>query len=109
MIVVMYDSEDSSRNKYFIMIEQELVIETIIFDEAVFLLLAIHYILDLEYDALVSDTLLFLQEFVCKVKGAKKKHSPVYSAISTYKILIWQYLCCNGNNTSVVLTMLRIC
>ena len=82
MIVLMYDCEDSSRNDYFIMIEQELLLKTSHFDEAIFLLLAVHYVFDLEYDSSVYDTLLFLQEFVCKLKGGKKR-SAVYSAITT--------------------------
>ena len=60
------------------MIEQELVVETNCFDEAIFLLLAVHYVFNLEYNASVSDTLVFIQEFVCKLKVSKTKHSPVY-------------------------------
>ena len=53
------------------------------FKESIFLLIAVHYIFDLEYDSAVGDTLLFFQEFVCDLKGGKTKHSAVYSAIST--------------------------
>uniref|UniRef100_A0A1X7V755 Uncharacterized protein n=1 Tax=Amphimedon queenslandica TaxID=400682 RepID=A0A1X7V755_AMPQE len=44
MIVSLYDSEDPSRNNYYIMVEQELLQETRSFKEAIFLLVAIHYI-----------------------------------------------------------------
>ena len=83
MIVVMFDSEDSSRNEYFVMIEQQLLVKTNDFRKSIFLLIAVHYVFDLEHDSTVGDTLLFLQELVCDLKGGKTKHSAVYSAIST--------------------------
>ena len=82
MIVLMYDVVDSSENIYYIMIEQELILETRKFEEAIFLLLAVHYVFNLEYNTAVHDVLLFLQEFVCKLKS-KVKHSAVYTAITT--------------------------
>ena len=53
----MYNSQDGSHNDYYVMIEQELLLKTSHFDdhEVVFLLLAVHYIFDLEYDSTVSD------------------------------------------------------
>ena len=41
MIVLMYDVVDSSETIYYIMIEQELILETRKFEEAIFLLLCI--------------------------------------------------------------------
>ena len=48
MIVVVFDSEDSSRNEYF-MIELQLLVKTNDFRESIFLLIAVHYVFDLEY------------------------------------------------------------
>ena len=83
MIVLMYDIEDSSRNHYYIMIEQELLQDTHHCDEAIFLLLAVHYIFNLEYNGTVSDSMLFIQEFVCKLKDTKCKHSAVYTNVTS--------------------------
>lgn len=83
MIVMMSDSDDCSRNEYFIMIEQDLLLKTSHFDEAVFLILAVHYVFDLEYDLRVNDVLTFLQEYVCKLKCGKVNRSAIYSTIST--------------------------
>ena len=83
MIVVIYDVEDNTRNHYYIMVEQELLQDTHHFNETVFLLLAVHYVFDLQYNAAVFDTLLFIQEFVCQLKDRKNKHSAFYTSIST--------------------------
>ena len=82
MIVLLYDSEDPSRNHYYIMVEQELVQDTHCFKEAIFLLIATHYIFNLEYDGAVAEPLLFLQEFVLKLKE-RGRRSAVYTAISS--------------------------
>ena len=84
MIVLMYDVEEVNDNHYYIMIEQELTQETHSFAEAVFLLLAVHYVFNLEYNSAVYDMLLFLQEFICKIKDQQvKRHSAVYTTITT--------------------------
>lgn len=67
----MSDSEDSTSNKYFVMIEQDLIPKTTRFDEALFLLLAVHYVFDLQYDVKVKDILTFLQEYVSKLNVAE--------------------------------------
>ena len=67
----MSDSEDSTSNKYFVMIEQDLIPKTTCFDEALFLLLAVHYVFDLQYDVKVKDILTFLQEYVSKLNVAE--------------------------------------
>ena len=45
-------------NEYFVMIEQQLLVKTNDFRESIFLLIAVHYVFDLEYDSAVGDTLL---------------------------------------------------
>lgn len=64
------------------MVEQELLQDTRCFKEAIFLLIAAHYILNLEYDGTVSEPLLFLQEFVLNIKE-KGRRSAVYTAITS--------------------------
>ena len=82
MIVVMYDVTNSSKNIFYIMNEKELIVDTQNFQEAIFLLFAAHYVFNLEYNAIIHDTLLFLQEFVFHLKF-KEKHSAVYTSVTT--------------------------
>ena len=64
------------------MVEQELVQDTYCLKEAIFLLIATHYIFNLEYNRAVAEPLLYLQEFVLKLK--ERGHwSEVYTAISS--------------------------
>lgn len=79
----MSDSEDSTSNEYFIMIEQDLLLKTARFDEALFLLLAVHYVFDLQYDVKVKEILTFLQEYVSKLKCGKVNLTATYAAVST--------------------------
>ena len=48
MTVVMFDSEDSTRNEYF-MIEQQILVNTNDSRESIFLLIAVLYVFELEY------------------------------------------------------------
>ena len=86
MIVLMYDTEDIQNNHYYIMVEQELLQETNHFSNALFLLLAVHYVFNLQYNSAVIEVLHFLQEFVVGLKDGKVKHSAVYTAITTRMI-----------------------
>ena len=52
------------------------------FKEAIFLLVAVHYVLNLEYDKSVLEPLLFLQEFILNFKE-KGRRSNVYTAITS--------------------------
>ena len=70
----MYDVEEVNDNHYYIMIEQELTQETHSFAEAVFLLLAVHYVFNLEYNSAVYDMLIKDQQV--------KRHSAVYTTIT---------------------------
>jgi hypothetical protein len=82
MIVLLYDSEDNSRNNHYIMVEQELLQDTRNLKEVIFPLIALHYIFNLEYDGTVLESLLFLQEFILNLKE-KGRHSAVYTAITS--------------------------
>lgn len=83
MIVVLYDVVDNNENMYYIMIEQELLLDTRSFNEAIYLLLAVHYVFNLEYNTVVHEVMLFLQEFVCLLKSKTTKHSAVYTSITS--------------------------
>ena len=65
------------------MIEQELLQQTRSFVESLFILFADHYIFNLQYDVIARGCLYFLQEFICKVKDGKIKHTAVYTAITS--------------------------
>lgn len=84
MIVVMYDVDESVDNRYYIMIEQQLLLDSNSFTYTLFLLLAVHYVFNLQYNAVVEGTLRFLQEFVCNVKDKNAKHSASYTSITTH-------------------------
>ena len=62
MIEMMYDVEEASDNVYYIMIKQDLTQEAHNFTDAIFLLVAVHYVFNMEYKAEVHDMLLFIQE-----------------------------------------------
>ena len=60
------------------MIEQVMLHDTPDFTQALFLLLAVHYVFNLEYDTCVQEPLLFLQEFVAGIKDTSNKHSAFF-------------------------------
>ena len=70
VIVVLKDMDDSSQDRYYIMIEQVMFNDTPDFTHALFLLLAVHYVFNLEYNVSVQKPLLFLQEFVAGIKDS---------------------------------------
>ena len=82
MIVSLYNSEDPCRNHYYIMVEQVMLQDSQSFKETIFLLVAVDYVFNLEYDKSVLEPLLFLQEFVLNLKE-KGQRSTVYTAIAS--------------------------
>lgn len=83
VIVVLRDMDDLSQDRFYIMIERVMLHDTLDFTHALFLMLAVHYVYNLEYDTNVQEPLLFLQEFVSGIKDTIIKHSAFYSSITS--------------------------
>ena len=83
MVVIVYDVDDPRSNHYYIMIEQELFQESRSFNQSLYLLLAVHYVFNLEYNSSAYGALCFLQEFVLNLKDKKVKHTPSYTAVTS--------------------------
>ena len=79
----MVDVHDDShlQDRFYVKIEEEVLHDTTDFTQALFLLLAVHYIFNFQYDHQVQEPLLFLQEFVACMKDASVKHTAFYSVI----------------------------
>ena len=81
IIVVMKDIDDSSLDRFYIMVENVTMNDTADFTQALFMLLAVHYIFNLEYNSRVKEPLYFLQEFVARVKDTSVKHSAHFTSV----------------------------
>ena len=81
IIVVMKDIKDASLDRFYVMVEDVTLNDTADFTLALFMLLAVHYIFNLEYNPLVKEPLLFLQEFVAGIKDSSMKHSAYFTSI----------------------------
>ena len=68
--------------QYFIAVEQELLLECKNFENAVFLLMAVHYVFNIEYHPKVKDVFFFLQKKVLDIPDTNK-HSPMYLSVSS--------------------------
>lgn len=77
-------TDDSSNNHFYIIVEQQLLQKTRNFVEVLYLLLAVHYVFNLEYEATNQSALYLLQEFVCKLKHKKVKQTAVYTAMTSH-------------------------
>ena len=77
LVVVRHEEYD----QYFVVIEQQLCMESTDLSMALFLLLAAHYIFNLSYHSKITDLMKFLQEKVARInsgtKSVKKLKSPV--------------------------------
>lgn len=106
---MLRDIDDSSQDRYYIMIEQVMFSDTPDFTQALFLLLAVHYVFNLEYDASVQEPLLFLQEFVAGIKDASIKHSAFFLLLPrAYHASCIDYVTCNTYILQVILSSVMI-
>ena len=69
--------------QFFVAIEQELVVECRCMPNAIFIMLAVHFVFNLEYNRNVKDVLYFLQERVLGFPDPLYKKSAVYMSISS--------------------------
>ena len=86
-IVLFRNEEQDSElpQQYFISVEQQLILECSSLESAIFLCVASHYFLNLEYHPKAKDVWLFIQEKVLQLttksrKGTKTYLSPTTSA-----------------------------
>lgn len=64
-------------------IEQQVLIECKSFERAVFILLAAHYVFNMEYHSMVKDILYFLQEKLLELDDYVHKKSSMYLSVSS--------------------------
>ena len=76
----MKDIDDSSLDRFYVMVKN-VMNDTADFTQALFMLLAFHYIFILEYNSRVKEPLYYLQEFVARVKDTSVKHSAHFTSI----------------------------
>ena len=68
---------------HFIAIEQELVLECRSIDSALFMVLATHYVFNIEYNPRVRDVLYYFQEKLLGSSDPKFKKSSIYMNVSS--------------------------
>ena len=79
---MLKDIDDSSQDRYYILIEQVILHDTPDFVLALFLLLSVHFVFNLEYDTCVLEPLLFLQEFIAGFMDTSVKYSALFSSVT---------------------------
>ena len=80
-IVRLYDADSDIPAHYFIAIERTKVVECKTILSALFQLLAVHYVFNLEYHPKANDIMLFLQQNIMGIKDNCKK-SAIYSNVT---------------------------
>ena len=69
---------DDVSPQYFIVVEQELLIECKDLVDALCALLAVHYVFNIEYHPRLTDFFIFLEEKIIGMKPSNGKKSPTY-------------------------------
>ena len=84
-IVIFHSEEEGSElpQQYFISVEQQLILECSSLESAVFLCIASHYFLNLEYHPKGKDVWLFIQEKVLQLPTKSRKGTKAYLSPST--------------------------
>ena len=88
-IVRFVDSDDDIRTQYYIAVEQDLHMECKNMTSAIFLLLAMHYVFNIQYHPKIHDVLYFIQERVLGLTDNVRKSTQYLSftsAIACYEI-----------------------
>ena len=87
-IVRFVESASDILPNHFIAIEQELVLECRSIDSALFLLIAAHFVFNIEYNSKVKDVLYYFQDKVLGLSDPTFKQSSMYrnirSAVDLY-------------------------
>ena len=73
-IIQFVDTADENFSpQYFIVIEQTLFIECKTIKNALFILFAVHYVFNLEYNVRVKDFYRFIQEYIMGIPDGSKR------------------------------------
>ena len=87
-IIQFFDSADSDFSpQYFIAVEQSLLVQCKTMKIALFSLLAVHYIFDIEYHYCVKDFYRFVQENLFEIPDTSKRSvtlSNVFTGIHSF-------------------------
>ena len=81
VIVILKDLHDEAEDQFFVMVENIRLHDNEDFTSALFTLLAVHYVFNIQYDTQVQSPLLFLQEFVVGIKEDSIRHTAQYANI----------------------------
>ena len=81
---IMSFTEDDSDipAQHFVVVEQLPLIECRSYHTAIFILLAVHFVFNIEYHAHTKDMLYFLQEKVMGFSDPMYQKTPIYSNVS---------------------------
>lgn len=82
-IVKFVDSSNDIPPQYFIAIEQQLLLECKSLESAIFILVASHYVFNIEYHSMVKDVFCFLEEKVFGFADTSVKKSSIYLSESS--------------------------
>ena len=74
--------------QFFIAIEQQLLLECKSLERAIFIMLAAHYVFNIEYNPKVKDVFLFLEEKVFGFSISVKKSAIYLSASSSIDLYL---------------------
>ena len=69
--------------QYFVAIEQRVLIECKSLERAIFIMLAVHYVFNMEYHPVVKDVLYFLQQKLLELADNARKNSSMYLSVSS--------------------------
>ena len=76
-IIRLIDGDEEIADKFFVAVEQELVVKCARISTAILLLLSMHYIFNIEYNVKVHDVLTFFQEYMLGL-GSESRKSAAY-------------------------------
>ena len=79
-ILSFIDSDSDIQAQYFVAIEQQTLIECRSIHSAIFTLLAVHFVFNLEYNPRVKDVLHFLHQDVMGFSNSTYRKSAIFSS-----------------------------
>ena len=82
-ILRFVDSDEDIPPQYFIVVEQDVVMESTNFTSALYHLISTHYIFNISYNVTVKDVLFFIQRKVANFDDKSFKKSAVYLSVES--------------------------
>ena len=82
-IVKFIDATGDLSPQFFVAVEQQLLLECKSLERAIFLMVATHYVFNIEYNLKVKDVFLFLEEKILGFLDTSVKKSSIYLSVSS--------------------------